>query len=137
MSRPRYWWRAVVEKVIRNYPDLRARKNAKQGQSVTASYSGMPRGGGAGRNTESAALRCLSPREEADLRAVEKAIEEVGRQELGGEVLRVVELYQWKGVRNFETIGEMLHMGRNTAKRRNERFLYAVAKNMGYHGKLG
>lgn len=132
MSRPRYWWRAVVEKVIRNYPDLRARKNAKQGQAVTPSYSGMPRGGGAGRNTESAALRGLSPREEADLRAVEKAIEEVGRQELGGEVLRVVELYHWRGVRNFETIGDMAHMSERTARRRNERFINAVARNLHY-----
>lgn len=132
MSRPKYWWRPNVERVIRNYPLLREKKNARQVQNMIASYSGMPRGGGAGRNTESAALRCLSPREEDDLRAVEKAIEEVGCQELGSEVLRVVELYHWRGVRNFETIGDMAHMSERTARRRNERFISAVARNLHY-----
>ena len=134
MSRPHYynWWRGNVTTIIRRYPMLRARKEAKQAQSLTANYSGMPKGGGAGRNTEAVALRGLSAEEERCLRAVEKAIEDVGRQQTGGEVLRVVEMYHWRGVRNFETVGDLLHMSRNTAKRRNDKFVAAVARNLGY-----
>lgn len=133
MSRPKYWWYGNVLRVIRNYPALRAAKDAAQSVSTTANYnySGLP-GASAGRKTENSALRQLSPREEEDLAAVENAMERVS-----GEVLEVVRLYHWKGVRNFETVGDLLHMSRNTAKRRNSRFVWEVARNMGYLKKLG
>lgn len=131
MSRPRYWWYGNVVRVIRNYPALRDMKNIVQTTSTTANYSGVP-GGSGGRKTESTALRQLSPREEADLEAVELAMERVS-----SEVLDVVRLYHWKGVRNFETVGSLLHMSRNTAKRRNCRFVWEVARNLGYLAKLG
>lgn len=92
----------------------------------------MPKITGAKRKTENAALRGLSRREEAELEAVRRAIEDIGRSETGGEVLRVVELYHWKNIRNFETVGYLAHMSSNTAKRRNSKFVYTVAKNMGY-----
>jgi len=132
MSRPRYWWYGNVLRVIRNYPALRAAKDAAQSVSTTANYSGTPGGSSGSRKTENSALRQLSPREEDDLAAVENAMERVS-----GEVLEVVRLYHWKGVRNFETVGAMLHMSRNTAKRRNSRFVLEVARNMGYLKKLG
>ena len=131
MSRPKYWWYGNVVRTIRNYPALREAKDALQTVSVTANYSGMP-GGSGGRKTEDSALRQLSPREESDLDAVEQALERVS-----DEVRAVVRLYHWKGVRNFETVGDLLHMSRNTAKRRNSRFVFEVARNMGYLEKLG
>ena len=131
MSRPKYWWYGNVVRTIRNYPALRQAKDALQTVSVTANYSGMP-GGSGGRKTEDSALRQLSPREESDLDAVEQALERVS-----DEVRDVVRLYHWKGVRNFETVGDLLHMSRNTAKRRNSRFVFEVARNMGYLEKLG
>ena len=131
MSRPKYWWYGNVVRTIRNYPALREAKDALQTVSVTANYSGMP-GGSGGRKTEDSALRQLSPREESDLDAVEQALERVS-----DEVRDVVRLYHWKGVRNFETVGDLLHMSRNTAKRRNSRFVFEVARNMGYLEKLG
>ena len=131
MSRPKYWWYGNVVRTIRNYPALRQAKDALQAVSVTANYSGMP-GGSGGRKTEDSALRQLSPREESDLDAVEQALERVS-----DEVRDVVRLYHWKGVRNFETVGDLLHMSRNTAKRRNSRFVFEVARNMGYLEKLG
>ena len=118
-------------RTIRNYPALRQAKDALQTVSATANYSGMP-GGSGGRTTEESALRQLSPREESDLDAVERALERVS-----DEVRDVVRLYHWKGVRNFETVGDLLHMSRNTAKRRNSRFVFEVARNMGYLEKLG
>lgn len=131
MSRPKYWWYGNVVRTIRNYPALRQAKDALQAVSATANYSGMP-GGSGGRTTEESALRQLSPREESDLDAVEQALERVS-----DEVRDVVRLYHWKGVRNFETVGDLLHMSRNTAKRRNSRFVFEVARNMGYLEKLG
>ena len=131
MSRPKYWWYGNVVRTIRNYPALRQAKDALQTVSATANYSGMP-GGSGGRATEESALRQLSPREESDLDAVERALERVS-----DEVRDVVRLYHWKGVRNFETVGDLLHMSRNTAKRRNSRFVFEVARNMGYLEKLG
>lgn len=130
MSRPRYWWYGNVLRVIRNYPALRAAKDAAQSASTTANYSGLP-GASGGRKTENSALRQLSPREEDDLTAVENAMERVS-----GEVLEVVRLYHWKGVRNFETVGYLLHMSARTARRRNGRFVFEVARNMGYLTKL-
>ena len=131
MSRPKYWWYGNVVRTIRNYPALRQAKDALQAVSATANYSGMPEGSG-GRTTEESALRQLSPREESDLDAVGRALERVS-----DEVRAVVRLYHWKGVRNFETVGDLLHMSRNTAKRRNSRFVFEVARNMGYLEKLG
>ena len=131
MSRPKYWWYGNVVRTIRNYPALRQAKDALQTVSATANYSGMP-GGSGGRTTEESALRQLSPREESDLDAVERDLERVS-----DEVRDVVRLYHWKGVRNFETVGDLLHMSRNTAKRRNSRFVFEVARNMGYLEKLG
>ena len=131
MSRPRYWWRPNVEKVIRNYPLLRERKADRQRKSVTASYSGMPRGGGTSRTTENVAFRQLSRREDEDFYAVETAIEDVGRSEFGGEILRVVEYKYWRGY-NFAYVADVVHISENTAKRRADKFVYAVARNLGY-----
>lgn len=132
MSRPKFWWYRNVEQVVKNYPMLRQRKKEKQAQSVVADYSGMPRAGGANRKTESVALRQLSPREESDLAAVEDAIELLGRDELGREILLVVEYYHWRGIRNFDEVAYLLHMSRRTCERRNSRFIYEVARNLGY-----
>ena len=126
MSRPKYWWYGNVVRTIRNYPALREAKDALQAVSATANYSGMP-GGSGGRTTEESALRQLSPREESDLDAVEQALERVS-----DEVRAVVRLDHWKGVRNFETVGDLLHMSARTVRRRNSRFVFEVAKNMGY-----
>lgn len=132
MSKPKYWWYANVGRTIRAYPQLVGAKAQRQAGKLTASYSGMPRAGGVGRSTEGCALRQLSAREEADLWAVKQAIEELEQGDGGAEILQVVELYHWKGVGNFDTIGDLLYMSANTAKRRNAAFVYCVAKHMGY-----
>lgn len=136
MSRPRYWWYYNVARAIKCYPILTKAKGDAQSGSVTANYSGMPKDRNPSRTTENSALRQLAPREESDLYAVSLAIDDMRRAQDGDEVLRVVELYHWKGVHNFETIGDLLHMGATTAKRRNARFVYEVAKNMGYLRRL-
>lgn len=137
MSRPGYWWYYNVARAIKSYPNLARAKGEVQATSMTANYSGMPKNQNPGRTTENSAIRQLAPREEEDLYAVKLAIEDMRFLEDGEEVLMVVELYHWKGVHNFDTIGDMLHMGSSTAKRRNAKFVYEVAKNMGYLRRLG
>lgn len=137
MSKPGHWWYSIVTKAIKAYPALAQAKGEVQAVSVTASYSGMPRNHESTRATEDSALRQLAPREEADLYAVRLAIEDIGRDQYGGEILGVVNLYHWKGVHNFDTVGYMLNMSGTTAKRRNARFVREVAKNMGYLRRLG
>ena len=132
MSRPKYWWYGNVLRVIRAYPAMLRRAEELKRQAVTPSYSGLPGSGRPGRRTEQAALRELSQREQQELEAVGRAIEDLGRAPDGKEILRVVELYHWQGIRNFETVAEITHLGRNTAKRRNARFIYTVAAYLGY-----
>ena len=57
MSSPRYDWWPYVKGMIRRYPDLCEEYADLHSQSITANYSGMPRGGGVGRIIESLAVR--------------------------------------------------------------------------------
>ena len=136
MSRPKNWWHGNVIRAIRAYPTLKQAKQALQAVSVTAGYSGMPGSHEPGRTTEASAIRQLAPREEDDLRAVERAIETIGQDQYAESIIRVVELYDWKGIRNFDTVGDMLHMSERTVRRRRSRFCKEVAKNMGYLRRL-
>ena len=93
--RTHHWWMANIQRTIRAYPDLRARKDAMQPQSVTASYSADPRGGGAGRSTEQAALRWLAPGEEQALDAVEKALDDADTRTR--EIREFIKMHYWRG----------------------------------------
>lgn len=136
MSKPKNWWHGNVIRVIRAYPALKQAKQALQAVSVTAGYSGMPGSHEPGRTTEASAIRQLAPREEDDLRAVERAIETIGQDQYAQEVMKVVDLYFWSRGGSLEDIGSKLCMSRETVKRRKNRFYRAVAKNMGYLRKL-
>lgn len=92
----------------------------------------MPGAGDYQRRTETAALKELSPREQQELEAVERAIEDIGRQKDGAKILKVVELYHWVGMYNLDAVAEFAHTTTITAKRRNARFVYEVARNLGY-----
>lgn len=65
------------------------------------------------------------------MRAVERAIEDVGRMENGREVLLVVEYVYWRRFTMIEA-AEFTHLSERTAKRRADKFVYAVAKNLDY-----
>lgn len=132
MSRPKNWWYSNVCRTIAQYPALKEAVDEAGSQSVTAAYSGMPHGSGASRATETAALRAVSNREYDDFVAISRAIATVAEWPDGDLVLAVVDLWHWKRVKNFEFIGDTLHIGRNTAKRKNSRFVNEVARNMGY-----
>lgn len=136
MSRPRYWWYRNVCAVIAAYPGLCARIDALDGQSVVASSGGMPHGAGAGRPAEDAALRAVCAREYDDCAAVRRAVDAAREWADGEMVLEIVRLWHWTRVKNFDYIADRLHMSERTVRRYNARFVYEVARNLGYSKKL-
>lgn len=125
--RDKFRWYGLVVKIIRNYPEMKLAKEAMR--SVSHSDDGIHTQ--ASRTTENIALRMLSEREEQDLDAVEKAIEDIGRSRDGGTILRIVDLVDWQG-NKVEQAAIRLYMHRNTAARYRRMFIYEVAKNLGY-----
>lgn len=132
MSRPRHNWYSIVVKVLRNYPDLYRRHEEAQQQRTTATYTGMPGGGGVGRKTEAAAIRGLTPREEDDLNAVLSTIRTVSRWREGKTALRVVELVDWQKTHTIEAAARSMFLSKKTAERLRSRVVYELAKNMRY-----
>jgi len=132
MSKPRHSWYFIVQKVLRNYPELYRRREGMRQQQTTAAYSGMPGGGGDPRKTEAAAMRSLSPREESDLEAVLATVQTVGRWMDGKTALRVVELVDWQETHTIQGAEKELHLGEDTGKDLRSRVIYELARNLGY-----
>lgn len=61
--------------MIRRYPALKEQYSDLHSMSVTANYSGMPRGGESGRSLESVAIRELPFNSQREYEAVRQAIE--------------------------------------------------------------
>lgn len=136
MSRPRHWWHGNVCRVIAAYPHIRLRVQDMERQKLTASFSGMPHGGGSARSVEDIALRTVSSREYSDYIAVGLAIDEALTWADGKDVLDVVRLYDWeRSAMTFELIAYKLHISERTARRMHGRFVYCVAKKLGYTQK--
>ena len=117
---------------MRIYPYLKAAKQVAQEQSITPSYSGMPRGCGPSRSTENAALRHFSPQEEKLLSAVDRAIAEVSHHRDGAEVLQIVKMVDFDRRYTVEGAAMELHMHRNSASSRRTRFIDLVGKYMDF-----
>ena len=132
MSKPRYDWYGNVIRIIRYYPKLAMAKADLQKQSTISNYSGMPKLKNISRTTETLASKQLSEKEEEEYWAVYHAIEDIKQLNIGKEILEVVELYHWRGVRNFDTVGYMSNMSESKAKRYNSKFVYTVAKKLKY-----
>jgi RinA family phage transcriptional activator len=132
MSRPRYWWYHNVIAAIGQFPKMAERARDEEAQNVIANYSAMPRNPMPSRSTENSAVRALSSRERDEYEAVKESIEYFQSARDGKEILMVVDAYHWKGVHNFETVGDLLHMSEHTARLRNRVFIYHVAEKLGY-----
>ena len=132
MSKPRHSWYFIVQKVLRNYPELYRRREEMRHQQTTAAYSGMPGGGSDPRKTEAIATKQLKPREEADLEAVLATIQTVGRWRDGGLILRLVELVDWQKTHTIQGAAIALSIGERTAQRMRSQFLAELARNLGY-----
>lgn len=74
----------------------------------------------------------LSPREQEEREAVKTAIADIGRQRDGADVLKIVEMVDWGKTHTLDGAAFRLHMSGPTARRRRDRFVRAVARNMRY-----
>lgn len=132
MSKPRYWWYTNVCKVIVAYPELRDRVKEMREQKIVPAYSAAPKTAGDGRGIENIALRVLSSREYKDFEAVRMALNEAATWEDGSMVMEVVAAHAWNDRLRFEETGRKLFISASTAKRLYQRFVYTVARNLGY-----
>lgn len=133
MSRPRYWWYGNVLRTIAEYPRLKQRVQEMSQQQITPGYSPSTGGGRtARRTTEDTALRALSSQEYREYEAITAAITKVSGRWDGQLILAVVAAHSWNGREHFENIGWRLHVSERTAKRAHQRFVYAVAHELGY-----
>ena len=137
MSRPKHWWYHNVTRTIAAFPVLADEMEDAEAQSLIAGYSGMPRGGKASRSTENSAVNAVSKQDYDAFSAVMSAIETAKTWPDGKETLQVVDLYYWKRVKSFDYIEALLAQTNHaksarTARRMNSRFVYQVAKNLGY-----
>lgn len=124
------WYHANVVRVVRAYPWLKAQKDAKQAQSVTANYSGEPRAPGPSRSAENAALRQLAPAEEEALQAVESALERVSMWRDGDRYVDLFRAYYFRREGRFLDCAERRFLPEWTARRRNADFLRFVAEGL-------
>lgn len=131
MSKTRFRWWSYVKSMIRYYPELDREYRSLHEQKVTAKMTGMPRGGGAGRQTESIAIRELPYTEQREYEAVKKAIETTARLKTGADRLCLVDLVFWKQTHTLQGAAFKIHSSYRTAVRYHSDFILLVAKNYG------
>lgn len=136
MSKYRYWWRPNIERMLKVYPYLKSLQSSEKSPRITALYGPQAGGGGKHRGTEELALkRPLNAKEQEAVDAVDKAIEEIGKQRDGATVLKIVEMVDFKRTHTIEGAATALYMHRVTASDKRTRFVDCVGKHLGWLGK--
>lgn len=133
MSKPRYRWWGFARKMIRDYPTLKEAWNDLHSQSMTTDYSGMPKGGGAGRTVESIALRQLPPDDQKVFDAVTRAVEITKLRPDGKERLAMIRYVYW--YRKEHTVKDaalQVFVSQRTAERWHGEFVRLVGKCYGF-----
>lgn len=131
MSKPKHDWWPYVKGMIRRYPKLREEYAEIHNQSVTANYSGMPKGGGAGRTVESIAIRELPSTHQREYEAVRKAIEITMRYPNGIQRLKVIKMVLWDGQYTLEGAAVRVPCSWRTAAQWHGEFIRLVASCYG------
>ena len=127
MSKPRYDWWGYVKGMIRRYPQLKEEYADLHRQATTASYSGMPGGGGVGRAVEQVALRELPSTRQREYEAVRLAIEATKHLKYREDMLKIVDLVFWKRTHTLEGAALMIPCHYNTAQKYHSEFILLVA----------
>lgn len=131
MSKPRYGWWSYVKDMIRRYPVLKEQYSDLHSMSVTANYSGMPRGGESGRSLESVAIRELPFNSQREYEAVRQAIEMTERYNNGRDRLSIIKLVLWDRSHTLEGAALMMPCSWRSAAQWHGEFIKLVAKNYG------
>lgn len=133
MSKQRYRWWRYVRRMIRDYPELKDALNELHRQSLTADMSGMPKGGSAGRTVESIALRQLSPDDQKDYDAVNRAVQITQLRADGNERLTLIRYVYWYPKEHtIKDAAPRNNVSEATAKRWHGDFVRLVAKCRGF-----
>ena len=133
MSKPRYRWWGFARKMIRDYPELKEAWNDLHSQSMTADYSGMPKGGSAGRTVESIALRQLPPDDQKVYDAVTRAIEITRVRPDGKDRLDLIRYVYWyKKLHTVKDGALQVYVSERTAERWHSDFVKLVGKCYGF-----
>ena len=133
MSKPRYIWWGMVRHMIRLYPELHKELNDLHQQKITASVSGMPAGGNAGRPLENIAMKRLPADRQSFHDAVQTALDSFRSRRDGKEKLQLIRLLYW--IKKPMTMGSAalyLHVSEATAKRWHGEFVRSVARAYGF-----
>lgn len=117
--------------MIRRYPALADQYRDLHTPSLTADYSGMPKGGGTGRSLESLAIRELPGTKQREYEAVRKAIETTERMRTGAQRLRIIRLVLLEGSHTLQGAAMSIHIGYDQAQTYHEEFIYLVARYYG------
>ena len=133
MSSPRYRWWGFVRRMIRDYRSLKIEYEDLHSQNVTASMSGMPGGGGAGRAVENISLKQLPADDQKAYDAVSRAVEITQLLPDGELKLALIRFVYWgQGQRRVEDVPLVLPISRRTAIRWHGDFVRLVGKCYGF-----
>ena len=131
MSRPRYDWWPYAKGMIRRYPALKEEYEDLHSQSVTANYSGMPRGGGPGRPIEALAIRELPTNSQREYEAVRRAIGVTERYPNGRQRLAIIKMVLWDKQYTIEGAALRVPCCISKAKMWHSEFIRLVASEYG------
>ena len=131
MSKPSWWKR--VRDMIAAYPALCEKYADLHGQSLCASYDGMPHGTEPSRATEVIAVRELPPLQQCEYEAVRRAIDATERGRDGADKLRVIKLMYWDSHRySLHRAAKEIPVVYDTAQNWHAAFFRLVAKYSGF-----
>ena len=131
MSKPRYnWWNFALN-IIRDYPERRLELKRLKEQKITASMTGMPKGGGNGRSIENLATKSLPPQEQKEYDAVMAAINKTKAMPDGKLRLAVVRLTLWRSF-NIAGAAMQLNVAERTARRYRWQFVLLTGCTYGF-----
>lgn len=131
MSRPRYDWWPYVKGMIRRYPALKEQYEDLHNQSITASYSGMPNGGGSRRAVEDVLIRELPTNSQREYEAVRRAIELTERYHNGQSRLAIIRMVLWDRQYTLEGAALRIPCSWRSAAQWHGDFIKLVAENYG------
>ena len=132
MSKYKYWWRPNVDRALREYPEMRRRKDELQAAALTPNYNPMPSGNSPSRTTENLATAQLPEQEEKWLDAIERAIETVSTWRDGSTIIRLVATVYFDRSHTVIGAARLVHVSERTAQRCIGQFTTLVGRYMGF-----
>lgn len=124
-------WRMQATDAARAYPRLHRELGELRHISVTPKLSGSPRGSGAGRSVENAALRTLAPGDQSAHDAVERALRMLKAFRTAEKRRRLVEMVYFRRTHTILGAAVALEVSEVTARQWSRDFLWAVYCGLG------